>query len=181
MGETWVWKIRCIRERLATLVFWLGEFHGLYSPWDHKKSDMTEQLSLYFLISLTLCFIKEPGNQTPIRWLFWDICLPYSLSASFPTPQHLISWLIVLSCSKESELGLGNSLLYLVFFQFSHSVVSDTLRPHGVQHARLPCPSPSPRACSNPCPLSWWCHPTISSSVIPFSCLRYFNLVFFNY
>ena len=48
---------------------------------------------------------------------------------------------------------------------FSHSVMSDCLRPHGLQHARLPCPSPSCRACSNSCPLSQWCHPTISSSV----------------
>ena len=54
-------------------------------------------------------------------------------------------------------------------FQFSCSVMSDSLRPHGLQHARLPCPSPTPGACSNSCPLSWWCHPTISSSVIPFS------------
>ena len=53
--------------------------------------------------------------------------------------------------------------------QFSHSVVSNSLWPHGLQHSRLPCPSPSPRACSNPCPTSRWCHPTISSSVIPFS------------
>ena len=47
--------------------------------------------------------------------------------------------------------------------------MSDSLPPHGLQHARLPCPSPSPRVCSNSCPLSWWCHPTISSSVVPFS------------
>ena len=54
--------------------------------------------------------------------------------------------------------------------QFSSVVQSClTLRPHGLQHARLPCPSPTPRACSNSHPLSWWCHPTISSSVIPFS------------
>ena len=52
--------------------------------------------------------------------------------------------------------------------QFSCSVVSDCLQPHGLQHARLPCPSPSHRACSNSCPLSQWCHPTISSSVGPF-------------
>ena len=59
--------------------------------------------------------------------------------------------------------------------QFSHSVVSDSLWPHGLQHDRLPCPSPSPRACSNSCPSSQWCHPTISSSVIPFSsCLQPF-------
>ena len=44
----------------------------------------------------------------------------------------------------------------------------NSLRPHGLQHTRLPCPSPSPGACSNSCPLSPWCHPTVSSSVIPF-------------
>ena len=48
--------------------------------------------------------------------------------------------------------------------QFSHSVVSNSLWPHGLQHVRLPCPSPFPGACSNSCPLSQWCHPTISSS-----------------
>ena len=59
--------------------------------------------------------------------------------------------------------------------QFSHSVVSNSLWPHGLQFARLPCPSPTPRACSNLSPLSWWCHPAISSSVVPFSsCLQSF-------
>ena len=53
--------------------------------------------------------------------------------------------------------------------QFSHSVVSDSSWPHGPQHARLPCPSPTPRAYSNSCSSSQWCHPTISSSMIPFS------------
>ena len=53
--------------------------------------------------------------------------------------------------------------------QFSSSVVSDSLRPHGLQHARPPCPSPTPGVYPNPCPLSQWCHPTISSSVVPFS------------
>ena len=46
---------------------------------------------------------------------------------------------------------------------------SDSLWPHGLQHARLPCPSPSPGVCSDSCPLSWWCHPIISSSIAPFS------------
>ena len=55
----------------------------------------------------------------------------------------------------------------------SGSVMSDSLWPNGLQHARIPCPSPTPRACSNSCPLSQWCHPTISSSVIPF-CLQSF-------
>ena len=53
--------------------------------------------------------------------------------------------------------------------QFSLSVMSDSLRPHGLQHARAPCPSPTPRVYSNSCPLSRWCNPNISSSVIPFS------------
>ena len=53
--------------------------------------------------------------------------------------------------------------------QFSHSVVSDSLQPRGLQHARPPCPSPTPGAYSNSCPLSRWCHLTISASVIPFS------------
>ena len=59
--------------------------------------------------------------------------------------------------------------------QFSSSVMSDSLQPHGLQHARLACPSLSPEVCSNSCPLSQWCHPTISSSVVPFSsCLQSF-------
>ena len=53
--------------------------------------------------------------------------------------------------------------------QFSHSVVSDSLRPHGLQHTRPPCPLPTSRVYSNSCPLSQWCHPTISSCVVPFS------------
>ena len=57
---------------------------------------------------------------------------------------------------------------------FSHSVVSDFLQSHELQHARRPCPSPSPRVCSNSCPLNRWCHLTVSSSVISFSCLQPF-------
>ena len=53
--------------------------------------------------------------------------------------------------------------------QFSRSVVSDSLRPHGLQHTRPRCPSSTPRVHPNPCPLCWWCHPAISSKVIPFS------------
>ena len=59
--------------------------------------------------------------------------------------------------------------------QFSRSVLSNSLRSCGLQHSRFPCPSPTFRAYSNSCPSSWWCHPTISSSVIPFSsCLQSF-------
>ena len=64
---------------------------------------------------------------------------------------------------------------YISSVQFSCSVVSDSWQHHGLQHARLPCPSPTPRAYSNSCPLSWWCHPTTSSSFVSFSsCLQSF-------
>ena len=59
--------------------------------------------------------------------------------------------------------------IYIYSVQFSCSVMSDSLRPHGLQHARLPCPSPTHGVYSNSCPLSQWCHPTFSSSVISFS------------
>ena len=64
--------------------------------------------------------------------------------------------------------------VYLVSVQFRHSVLSDSLlsdslRPHELQHARPPCPSPTPGVHSNSCPSSWWCHPAMSFSVIPFS------------
>ena len=66
-------------------------------------------------------------------------------------------------------------LYYVKIVQFSHSVVSDSLWPHGPQHSRPPCPSPTPGVYPNSCPLSWWCHPAISSSVIPFfSCPQSF-------
>ena len=74
------------------------------------------------------------------------------------------------------KLNIMNQKLYRCSsVQFSCSVVSNSLWPHELQHARLPCPSPTPGACSNSCPSSRWCHPTISSSVVPFpSCLQSF-------
>ena len=66
-------------------------------------------------------------------------------------------------------------LTYIELLLFSHSVVSDSLWPHGLQHTRLLCPSQLSGACSNSCPLSQWCDPTISSFVFPFSsCIRSF-------
>ena len=78
-------------------------------------------------------------------------------------------WLLLSHSAHHSELNLWLLLL------FGCSVMSDSLRPHGLRHTRPPCPSLSPRVCSNLCPLSQWCHPTISSFVIPFSsCLLSF-------
>ena len=72
---------------------------------------------------------------------------------------------------KYNLLGLNQDEIEIVNnpAQFSHSVVSDSLQPHEPQQARPPCPSPTPRVHPNPCLLCWCCHPTISSSVIPFS------------
>ena len=98
--------------------------------------------------------------------LIYDICfsdLLYSVwrslgpSTSLQKPQ---------CCS---FLWLEYSIVCLALSQFSRSVVSDTFRPHELQHTRLPCPSPAPGACPNLCPSSKWCDTTISSSVIPFS------------
>ena len=78
--------------------------------------------------------------------------------------QHCFSLLVYLPKTHRLRTGLWFSLV-----QFSHSVVSNSLRPHEPQHARPPCPSPTPRVYPNSRSLSRWCHPTISSSVVPFS------------
>ena len=85
-----------------------------------------------------------------------------NLSANQTQIQKTDSWL-------PREMGHGGGVEWEFGIQFSHSVVSDSLQPHGLQHTRLPCPLPTPGAYSNSCPYSWWCHPTISSSVVPFS------------
>ena len=76
-------------------------------------------------------------------------------------------------CSKKREIFSDLLWLFPLSFtsvQFSHSIVSNSLRPLEPQHARPPCPSPTPGVYPNSCPLSRWCHPTISSSALPFSC-----------
>ena len=81
-------------------------------------------------------------------------------------------WLI---CFIQSCCFALIALQHMILEKFSLSVMSNSLQPHGLQHTRLPCPSPSPGACLNWCPSSQWCHPTISSSVIFFSsCLQSF-------
>ena len=103
----------------------------------------------------------------------------------------LYYWVIKLGLSYSQDIHVANKFpWWLYFFQFyycifqtfseknllfSCPVVSDSLRPHGVQHTRPPCPSPSPKVCPSSCPLHWWCHPTILSSDPLFSfCLQSF-------
>ena len=97
------------------------------------------------------------GTRTPWRrgW-FWD-WVPKNTHIYKMSLEHLV-------LSERSEKVLQFSSV-----QFSRSVMSDSLLLHGLQHARPPCPSPSTGVYSNSCPLSRWCHPTISSSVMPFS------------
>ena len=87
-------------------------------------------------------------------------------------------WSLIIEFVTVKMVETLNFTLYsssLFFVQFGHLVMSDSLGPHGLQPSRLSCPSPTPVAYSNSCPSSWWCHPTISSSVIPFSsCLQSF-------
>ena len=81
--------------------------------------------------------------------------------------------------TREFSVWFWHLLIQQIFpfssVQFSHSVMSDSLQPHELQHARPPCPSPTPRVFPNSCPSSQWCHPDTSSSVVPFSsCLQSF-------
>ena len=109
--------------------------------------------------SYSSCFGKRvlflPPSGKPME--IWEgcICLP-------PWKAKAYAWLV---------------LVNRVSVQFSSSVMSNYLWSHGLQHARLPCPSPTPGACSNSCPSSQWCHPTISSSFISFSHLQSFPVL----
>ena len=108
--------------------------------------------------------IRVFSNESTLcmRWpKFWSFS--FSISPSNEQPGLLsfrMDWLDLLAVL---------SILHIRSDQISRSVVSDSLRPHESQHARPPCPSPTPRVHSNSCPSSWRCHPAISSSVVPFS------------
>ena len=132
-----------------------------YIPWSreafHVERCFTEIASCYLLLSQCYCLSFV---------LLGVICS----SVRMISPSPFIFSISLLPISKLIINGPSFSSV-----QFSCSVVSDSLRPHGPQHARPPCPSPTPWVYPNSCPLSWWCHPTISSSVVPFSsCLLSF-------
>ena len=97
----------------------------------------------------------------------WTIAFQASPSVGF-SRQEILDW-IAISFSNRKYKGLNITLSFFSSVQFSCSVVSDSLRPHELQHTRPPCPSQTPGVYSNSCPSSRWCHPAISSSVVPFS------------
>ena len=144
---------------------------------------MNFTLASYLLQHLFL--EKHPATHTGTVW--WPTKPELPLDACYLSHESALkspwihSWGKVRVLSSKIEPGSpelqSNSLPFEPFssVQFSRSVVSNSLRPHGLQHARLPCPSPTPRAYSDSCLLSRWCILTTSSSVVPFySCLQTF-------
>ena len=107
-----------------------------------------------------------------------DFCLvplPLIMSGVLKLPLLFLNYVFLPSILLFlSRIFRGSVVESVSSVQFSRSVVSDSLRPHGLQHARPPCPSPIPRVYSNSCPLSWLCHSTISSSFLPLSRLQSF-------
>ena len=101
--------------------------------------------------------IRRPRLSDQIK--FWtDGMLACSSYNKLPSA----SFLLPLIESNLQEMSIGS-------VQVSHSLMSNSLQPHESQHSRPPCPSPTPGVYSNSCPSNWWCHPAISSSVVPFS------------
>ena len=148
--------------RHPTPVFLPGESQGRgslvgCSPWGREESDTTERLLFDFSLS---CIGERHGNPLQCS------CLenPRDGGAWWPAVYGVAqSWTQLKRLSSSSKTLQKHSV------QFSRSVMSDSLWPHEPQHARPPCPSPTPKVHSNPRPLSRWCHPTISSFVVPFS------------
>ena len=135
------------------------------------------------------CILSYSDANPPVfivsGWtgIFCRILLNSPLSSPFSTPSSVKVYTPGLATIPRSPVGmllgphhLGKCMFAdatvasgILSVQFSHSVMFDSLQPHGLQHARPLCPSPTPRAYSNLCPSHQWCHPTISSSVVPFS------------
>ena len=146
----------------------------LYRPW---KTSKHHPYILWAALSLLHCIIAE--QHLCSLWPVWCFLLHY-IHTKVVAILLLSKWITGctsragLCCHKNTRRPLSTVfltwwLLLLLLLLFSRSVVSNSLWPHGLKHTRLPCPSPTPGACSNSWPLSQRCHPTISSSVVPFS------------
>ena len=111
---------------------------------------------------------EKPSKVIAMIWMFTSLSVVVSRSGPGTIP--VVQWLrIFISNAEDAHLiaGWRTKISYATSLQFSHSVVSDSLKTHRLQHARPPCPSPIPRVYPNSCPLSWWCHPIILSSIAP--------------
>ena len=125
------------------------------------------QVRCFSCLSLTACLTSSP----PFLPLGLDFQPPtFNLTSSFwrPCQGELWKWHLEEKAASWALQQLVRPSCLVIIVAHLLSLV-DSLWPHGLQHARLPCLSLSPRVCSNSCPLSQWCHPTISSSVVPFS------------
>ena len=136
--------------------------------WDHKESDTTAT-ELNCVHNTHLFYINDVSG---LYYSFLILILYYICQRMIT-----VTWcsgvdshqLMRTDCVYVDIFTTGHSVMFSQLVQFSHSVVFDSLRPHESQHTRPPCPSPTPGVYSNSCPLNWWCHLTISSSVILFS------------
>ena len=160
--------------------------NGLYSPWNSDQDTGVGSHSLLQGIFPTqglnpglphcrqiLYQLSHKGSPRILEW----VAFPTQESNQVLLRCRRILYQLSYQGSLPSKCPIHINSLFFLFLsvQFSCSVVSNSLQLHGLQHPRLPCPSPTPRFCSNSCSLSWWCHPIISSSVIPFSsCLQSF-------
>ena len=135
----------------------------------HKRLDEiihSRSISIQCLASLVIR--RQSDHALCYSQLWRGICLHCWQECTFV--YSIAHWQCIFRVMKYSyALKHNNPVFIICSVQFSHSVVSDSLRPHELQHARPPCLSPAPGVHSNPCPLSQWCHPTILSSVVPFS------------
>ena len=116
-------------------------------------------------IDFPYCFLKS--STDPIQRALKTTGIRGSRSSPLMFTQACVGQALNLAAEEFESTAQSKASVSSV--QFSHSVISDSWWPDGLQHARPPCPSPTPGVYSNSCPLSWWCHPTISSSVAPFS------------
>ena len=141
----------------------MGHFPMLEKRGDHVVRNAVHCfLSVYPWASLWGCKTRKEIGWWPVWWLCWSMgggTVPFRQDDLLLITLRLcLQQAVAESCSPVQVLAVVAQLLSV-----------STLQRHGLKHARLPCPSLSTWVCSNSCPLSWWCHPTISSSVAPFS------------
>ena len=133
--------------------------------WFWKHSFLSPYITATDIWS-TFKSVGSTRSQSPRRKALYTVCASFRIF-------HCCSMILVFYCwvTNYNKLNILKQQK-IITFQFSsvhYSLMSDSMRPHGLQNVRLPCLSPTPEACSNSFTLNWWCHPVISSSVVPFS------------